>query len=44
MDLLKAGAVSNEFVLHDEGIIGDGIGAFGVIDIYTAVGLAGSNE
>ena len=43
-DFLEAAAVNDEIVLEDQGIICDGIGAFGVIDIHTAVGLAGSKE
>ncbi|MGY3212665.1 hypothetical protein [Mucilaginibacter sp. HD30] len=41
-DFLIAGAVNDEIVLDDEGIIGYGVGAFAVIDMHTAVGLAGS--
>jgi len=41
---LKAAAVNDKITLDDEGIISDGVGAFGVIDIHTAVGLAGSKE
>ena len=41
---MKAAAVNDEIILDDQGIIGDGIGAFGVIDIHMAVGLAGGKE
>ena len=43
-DFLKAAAVNDEIVLEDQGIICDGIRAFGVIDIHSAVGLAGCKE
>ncbi|MGY3212683.1 hypothetical protein ACVW2L_001736 [Mucilaginibacter sp. HD30] len=41
---LKAAAINDKFVLDDEGMIGDGVGAFGVMDIHRAVGLAGGKE
>ncbi|MFD0749186.1 hypothetical protein ACFQZS_03470 [Mucilaginibacter calamicampi] len=41
---MKAAAVNDEFVLDNEGIIGDGIGAFGVIDVDARGWLAGGEE